>query len=170
MMVSHQEKIYMALGSNRGDRKGQLEEARERLTAAVQIKEVSPIYETEPWGYPDQNDFLNQVIEVKTDLEPLELLGYLKDIEGRMGREEGFRYGPRVIDLDILLYGSRVCSNEQLQIPHPRMTERAFVMIPLLDLAPDLVIPGTDQTVREIAGQLERSGVEVYHEAEEGEA
>jgi len=168
MMVNHQEKIYLALGSNRGDRKRQLEEARERLTAAVQIKEVSPIYETEPWGYPDQSDFLNQVIEVETELEPLELLDFLKDIEDRMGREEGFRYGPRVIDLDILLYGSRVCTHEKLQIPHPRMTERAFVMIPLLDLAPDLGIPGTDRTVRDLAGQLERSGIEVFHEPEEG--
>jgi 2-amino-4-hydroxy-6-hydroxymethyldihydropteridine diphosphokinase len=167
LMSGQQEKVYLALGSNRGDREQQLEQARNLVAEAVQIEAVSPIYITEPWGYQDQDDFLNQVIEGSTELEPLELLRFVKEIEEQMGREETFRYGPRVIDLDILLFGQRTCSGPDLEIPHPRMTERAFVMIPLRDLAPELVIPGKHRTVREIAEELDQSGLALYLEAAE---
>jgi 2-amino-4-hydroxy-6-hydroxymethyldihydropteridine diphosphokinase len=170
LMSDQQEEVYLALGSNRGDREQQLEQARSRLAEAVQIEAVSPIYITEPWGYPDQEDFLNQVVEGKTELAPHELLRFVKEIEEHMGREETFRYGPRVIDLDILLMGHRTCSGPDLEIPHPRMTERAFVMIPLLDLAPDLVIPGQDRTVREIAEALDQSGLALYRKPAEGDS
>lgn len=161
-MVQLGQEVYLALGSNLGDREKQLQEARKRLAAEVQIEQESPVYETDPWGYTDQDNFLNQVVYGLTELEPLELLMFLKNIERNMGRQDGIRYGPRVIDLDILLYSNLNAATDDLEIPHPRMTERAFVMIPLLDIAPDLIIPGVDRTVRDITGGLDRSGVNKY--------
>jgi len=122
--------IYLALGSNMGDRLANLEKARQALAPQVRIIMASAIYETTPWGYIEQEDFLNQVLEAETELLPLELLNWLKDIEKRLGRKKGFRNGPRMIDVDILFYGELILEMEQLQIPHA--TGSAGAMMTLL--------------------------------------
>jgi 2-amino-4-hydroxy-6-hydroxymethyldihydropteridine diphosphokinase len=119
----------------------------------------SPIYVTPPWGYLDQPDFLNQVIEVETVLHPIPLLHLLKDIEAKLGREATFRNGPRLIDLDILFYEQEVVEGEVLQIPHPRLQDRAFVLVPLNDLAPDFMHPVLHKSVREMLGAVDSTGV-----------
>ena len=134
--------IYLSIGSNLGDREKNLGRAREKLEPEVQIIAASPVYETAPWGYLEQPAFLNQVLEVKTSLPPHDLLSYLKQIEIQIGRQPNFHYGPRLIDLDILLYNEMAIKENDLEIPHPHITERAFVLVPLADLAPDLVVEG----------------------------
>ena len=151
--------IYLALGSNLGDRVANLENARKALAPKVTLIRESPIYVTPPWGYTDQPDFLNQVIEVETLLHPIPLLHKLKEIEADMGREATFRNGPRIIDLDILFYGQEVYKGELLQIPHPRLQERAFVLVPLNDLAPDFVHPVLNESVREMLTKVDSTGV-----------
>ena len=151
--------IYLALGSNLGDRVANLENARKALAPKVTLIRESPIYVTPPWGYTDQPDFLNQVIEVETLLHPIPLLHKLKEIEADMGREATFRNGPRIIDLDILFYGQEVYEGELLQIPHPRLQDRAFVLVPLNDLAPDFVHPVLNESVREMLTKVDSTGV-----------
>lgn len=151
--------IFIALGSNLGDRAANLQAARETLRPKVQVLRESPIYVTPPWGYLDQPEFFNQVIEVETLLHPKPLLHRLKSIEAKMGREATFRNGPRLIDLDILFYGQEVIEGEALQIPHPRLQDRAFVLIPLNDLAPDFMHPVLHQSVREMLGAVDSAGV-----------
>ena len=112
------------------------------LAPSVQLLQASPVYETPPWGFLDQPAFLNQVLQAETGLPPLDLLAFLKDLETELGRQPNFRYGPRLIDMDILLYDDLVLSLPGLEIPHPRLAERAFVLVPLADLAPDLCYPG----------------------------
>lgn len=133
--------VYLALGSNLGEREANLRAARERLATQVRILKTSAVCETEPWGFREQPAFLNQVLKGRTALEPLELLDFLKSIEAALGREANFRYGPRVIDLDILFYGRQVLDTQRLQIPHPRLHERAFVLVPLAEIAPGLIHP-----------------------------
>ena len=123
---------------------------------------ASPVYETQPWGYTDQPSFLNQVIEARTELPPVELLAFLKRLETQLGRQPSVRYGPRLIDLDILLYGDLVMESQALTIPHPRLSERAFVLVPLADLAPDIIHPITRKTIHQLAQEVDRSGVEPY--------
>ena len=154
--------VFIALGTNLGDRMANLTRALELLQPQVQVTEQSDVFETIPWGVRDQPLFLNQVIKGTSQLAPEELLVFLKAIETEMGREPSVRYGPRLIDLDILLYGDEQIQTERLQIPHPRMLERAFVMLPLAQLAPDLVIPGTDEPVIEILDNLDPSGISIY--------
>jgi 2-amino-4-hydroxy-6-hydroxymethyldihydropteridine diphosphokinase len=153
--------IYLALGSNLGDRVANLETARKSLAPRIEIVRESPIYVTPPWGYTDQPDFLNQVIEVDTLLHPIPLLHKLKKIETEMGRETTFRNGPRIIDLDILFYGQEVYEGENLQIPHPRLQDRAFVLVPLNDIAPDFVHPVLNQSVHEMLAKVDSSGVKL---------
>jgi 2-amino-4-hydroxy-6-hydroxymethyldihydropteridine diphosphokinase len=153
------ERIYIALGTNIGDREGNLKTAKDALFPEVTVVRESSIYVTPPWGYADQPDFLNQVIEVSTHLEPLPLLRFLKDIENRMGRKKLIRNGPRLIDLDILFYGDRVVVIDDLQIPHPRMEGRAFVLVPLHEIAPDLIHPMLEISVREMLTGIDTSGV-----------
>lgn len=158
-------KIYLALGTNQGNRAQNLRRALELLAPYVSLTRLSALYETAPWGVTDQPDFLNMAAEGVTALPPLELLDALKNIEQAMGRRATMRYGPRVIDLDILLYGDLVMQTERLEIPHARMAERAFVLIPLQDLAPDLLHPRLQRTVRELVAALpDRSGVRPSHE------
>jgi 2-amino-4-hydroxy-6-hydroxymethyldihydropteridine diphosphokinase len=135
------EPVYIALGTNIGDRQGNLQAAKGFLAPEVTVLGESSIYVTPPWGYADQPDFLNQVIEVSTILEPVPLLHHLQAIEKRMGRQKLIHNGPRLIDLDILFYGDRVVAEGDLQIPHPRMVGRAFVLVPLSEIAPDFVHP-----------------------------
>ena len=143
--------IYLGLGSNVGDREANLEAALARLPAAgVRVTRVSPVYETEPVDSTAQRWFFNQVTEAETDLFPLQLLARLQHIERALGRVRTVAKGPRTIDIDILLYGQAVVRRPELEIPHPRMAERRFVLAPLADLAPDLRHPVTRRTVREL--------------------
>jgi 2-amino-4-hydroxy-6-hydroxymethyldihydropteridine diphosphokinase len=143
--------VYLALGSNLGDRHGNLTAAIRGLPAAgVEVVRESPIYETEPVGYTNQRWFLNMVVEAETILFPLQLLTRTGKIERALGRVRTIPNGPRTLDIDILLYGNAVVNTGRLQIPHPRMHERRFVLAPLADLAPDLRHPGTRQTVRQM--------------------
>jgi 2-amino-4-hydroxy-6-hydroxymethyldihydropteridine diphosphokinase len=137
-------KVFLSLGSNVGDREANLRAAIERLPAL----RVSPVYETEPVDYTDQPWFLNLVVEMDTGLSPLELLAMTSRIEQELGRVRTVAKGPRTIDIDILLYGDAVVSTPELEIPHPRMAERRFVLAPLADLAPDLLHPVSHLTIR----------------------
>ena len=143
--------VYLSLGSNIGDRERNLRAALEHLdTAGIRIARVSPVYETEPVDLTGQRWFLNLVAEVETDLFPLQLLARTQKIERALGRVRTVPKGPRTIDIDILLYGNVVVNSQGLEIPHPRMAERRFVLIPLANLAPDLRHPVTRKTVREM--------------------
>jgi 2-amino-4-hydroxy-6-hydroxymethyldihydropteridine diphosphokinase len=143
--------IYLSLGSNIGDRQSNLQTAIERLAASsLRILRTSPIYETEPVDYTGQRWFLNQVAEAETELFPMQLLARIGKIERQLGRVRTLPKGPRTIDIDILLYGKLVVHSATLEIPHPRMAQRRFVLAPLADLAPELRHPVTRLTVREM--------------------
>jgi 2-amino-4-hydroxy-6-hydroxymethyldihydropteridine diphosphokinase len=140
---------YVGLGSNLGDRERLVRDA----AALIGCTRLSAIIETEPWGYESQPRFLNAVAEVETGLEPRPFLTHLLDIESRLGRERvGPRWGPRTIDLDLLLFGDRVVEEPDLVVPHPRLLERLFVLEPLAELAPGLVIPGNGTVAAALAG------------------
>ncbi|MGD0707942.1 MAG: 2-amino-4-hydroxy-6-hydroxymethyldihydropteridine diphosphokinase [Anaerolineaceae bacterium] len=155
-------RVYLGLGTNLGDRSENLRAAANALLPNVKVLRESPVYETAPWGYAQQPAFLNQVIEIETRLTPLKLLAYVKAVEVWLGRAPTFRYGPRLIDIDILLYDDLVLQTPELIIPHPHLTERAFVLVPLADLAPDLKLPNTEQTVRELLLICDRDGVRQF--------
>jgi 2-amino-4-hydroxy-6-hydroxymethyldihydropteridine diphosphokinase len=153
------EQVFLALGTNIGDREANLCKARKALAPKVTIIKESPIYITPPWGFEDQPEFLNQVLEVRTKMRPGRLLAYLKRIEKKMGRLKTFRNGPRLIDLDILFYGQRVIERSKLRIPHPRLHERAFVLVPLEDIAPDFIHPVLNMTVETMLSKINTEGV-----------
>lgn len=157
--------VYLALGSNLGDRLGNLRSSISHLPPKVNHIIQSPVYETQPWGYSDQPDFLNQCIKANTVLEPTELLAYLKDIEVSMGRQETFRFGPRLIDLDILFYDDLVIDSPSLTIPHPRIGERAFILIPLADIAADLYHPVLRKTIQQLKSGTDTSCVALFQSA-----
>ncbi|MFB3119456.1 MAG: 2-amino-4-hydroxy-6-hydroxymethyldihydropteridine diphosphokinase [Stenotrophomonas maltophilia] len=145
---------YLGLGANLGEREVQLARAAHLLaeSPAVQILRSSSIYQTAPWGHLEQPDFLNSVLEIKTTLQPVPLLELTQSIERLIGRQPGIRFGPRLIDIDILLYGEQSVRLEEpdLQIPHPRMHLRAFVLVPLAELTPALVLPNFSAKVEEL--------------------
>ena len=146
---------YLGLGSNLGDRRVNLAEAIERLAGErLRVTRVSSVWETEPRDVPDQPWFLNQVVEAETELFPRQLFQHIQRIEREMGRVRRTPKGPRLIDIDILLYGNAVVKSKELEIPHPGMTERRFVLAPLAELAPDLRHPLRKQTVRELLAQV----------------
>ncbi|MFH1848491.1 MAG: 2-amino-4-hydroxy-6-hydroxymethyldihydropteridine diphosphokinase [Candidatus Omnitrophota bacterium] len=146
------ETVYIAFGSNQGDRNKNIERAISFLgdLTSVNIKKVSSIYETDPVGGPQQGKFLNGAIEIETSLLPDELLDRLKGIESRLGRVKEEEDGPRPIDLDILLYGDVVISGGRIKIPHPRMQDREFVLKGLSEIAPEVVHPRLEKTMREL--------------------
>lgn len=158
---------YLSLGTNIEPRETHLTKALELLVQnkAISILKKSSIYETVPVGYTDQADFLNMVIEVRTNLSSLQLLEYCQNIEQQLGRKREFRFGPRTIDLDILLYNQENSTVERLTIPHPRMHERAFVLIPLVEIAPSLTLPNNNKSIMDLINQLskeELSGVKKW--------
>jgi 2-amino-4-hydroxy-6-hydroxymethyldihydropteridine diphosphokinase len=143
--------VYLALGSNVGNREENLREAERRLRhLAITVKQVSSIYETAPVDYLDQPWFLNSVLEAETDLPPHELLRRMREIESAMGSQKPFAKGPRLIDLDILLYGDETIATPDLQVPHPRMLERLFVLVPLAEIVPTYRHPSWHGTVAEL--------------------
>ena len=151
----------MGLGSNLGDRLGNLVRALEELTATRELKilDCSAAYETEPWGLTDQPKFLNCAVKAATTLTPEQLLELAKEIEQVMGRTAGVRYGPRPIDIDILLYGDLVINLQvpDLQVPHPRMAERAFVLVPLAEIAGGVLHPTGNALIADMASKVDGS-------------
>jgi 2-amino-4-hydroxy-6-hydroxymethyldihydropteridine diphosphokinase len=155
--------VYLGLGSNMGDREAMLQAALRALESPrLQIRRISPIYETEPMDVPGQHWFLNLVAEAGTDFFPLQLLHHTGKVETQLGRRRVAPKGPRTIDIDILLYGNSVVTTRSLELPHPRFRGRRFVLAPLADLAPDLRDPVTHKTVRELLGELRAQAVRKY--------
>ncbi len=146
--------VFLSLGTNLGDREANLRNAITALAPQVRGTRESPVYETAPWGFEDQPSFLNMVVEGETDLPPLELLKFLKTLETELGRTPTFRYGPRLIDLDILFYDDLILQTPELTIPHPKLHERTFVLMPLVDLAPDFVHPVLQRTIADLLSPL----------------
>lgn len=150
--------VYLGLGSNLGDRLAALTDALDLLDAApgLTLTAVSSVYETAPWGVVEQPAFLNLAAGLATTLAPVDLLAVCQGVERRVGRTPTYRWGPRVIDIDILLYGDAVVSRDKpdLQIPHPRLRERAFVLAPLGEIAADVKAPPDGATVGELLAEV----------------
>ena len=162
------QRVFIGLGSNLGNRQEYLRKAISSLAPEVAFQKASRIFETPPWGYSDQPAFLNQVIEARTDLEPQALLSKLKKIEKDLGRVERFRNGPRCIDLDILFYDDLVYESETLTIPHPRIAERGFVLVPLNEIAPDLIHPVLKQKISALLEKADQNGIVLFKRDEQG--
>lgn len=160
--------VYLGLGANIGDRIENLMNALKALPPLVQLLECSPIYETAPWGFSDQPSFLNQVVEANTELSPGDLLSHLKRIEVRLGRKPTIKYGPRLIDIDILFYDDLTIKTDVLEIPHPLIDERAFVLLPLADIAPEFKHPLLNSSIRQLVAEVDTSGVRWYASGECG--
>lgn len=143
--------VFLGLGSNVGDRAANLKVAADLITKNVgKIAKKSHLYETQPWGNTDQESFLNQVIMINTTLDPRDLLEKISKIERELGRERREKWGPRPLDIDILFYGKRVIRDKGLEIPHPELHKRAFVLVPLMEIAPELEHPILKKQVDEL--------------------
>jgi len=169
MVINHinMQTAYVGLGSNLGDRQDNLRTALSELRQmpTISILRVSSLYESAPVGVTEQPEFLNAVAALETALPATDLLDVFLNLENKIGRVRTFRWGPRVIDLDLLLYGDAQIALPSLTVPHPRLREREFVLVPLAEIAPELVLPGDQKTVKEIAdyfsgnGNIRRVGV-----------
>lgn len=154
---------YLSLGSNLGDRLENLKQAINLLAEHhnLEVVKKSPVYETKPVGFTDQPDFLNMAIEVQTTLSPHELLALCNAVEDKLGRTRTIKWGPRKIDIDILLFGGVYIDDEKLKIPHPHMMERAFVLVPLAEIAPDIMLPG-GMISSEATDKIDKNGIELF--------
>jgi 2-amino-4-hydroxy-6-hydroxymethyldihydropteridine diphosphokinase len=164
--------VYLGLGSNVGDRKANLDRAINFLSQRLHVERVSSIYDTTPEINPDQPRFLNMVILARTTLEPQGLLSLLKGIESKIGRVPSTPYSPRPMDIDILFYGHETLNSPALTIPHSRIPERAFVLVPLSEIAPEFVHPVSGKTVKQMLADLKSGvqGVFKFTQTLEGEA
>ena len=154
--------VFLALGSNMGNRPANLRAAINNLTPQMVVKNKSSVYETPPWGFTEQAPFLNQVIMVNTYLAPEALLSHLKRLETALGRVPGLKNGPRLIDIDILFYDDLMLDTAPLAIPHPRLHERAFVLVPLAEIAPDLIHPVLGKPIHELLDDVDRSDIKLF--------
>lgn len=152
--------IYLSLGSNLNDRFANLRRAVDELQQFLTITAISPVFATEPWGDTDQPRFLNVCVAAVGTATPHDLLDRIKEIEQEMGREPSHRWGPRLIDIDILFYDKLVIDDEKLTIPHPQIAKRAFVLAPLAVIIPDFRHPQTDVSVQEMLEKVDLSGIE----------
>lgn len=157
-------KAYLSLGSNMGKREDYLRQALSALEATGQIKitNFSSIYETEPVGYTDQADFLNMAIEIATSYSANDLLDECLQIEKTLGRKRILHWGPRTVDIDVILYNQNQINTENLIVPHPRMHVRAFVLVPLAEMNPTLNVPGLNQTVKQLLMQVDQTEVRLW--------
>jgi len=151
--------VYLALGSNLGNRAANLKETITSLPPQMEVKAKSKVYETPPWGHTEQEKFYNQVLKAKTYLEPEQLLKHLKRLEVALGRVASFRNGPRLIDIDILFYDDLVFESPLLTIPHPRVHERGFVLLPMMDIAPDFMHPVKQRSIRDLIAGCDLRGI-----------
>jgi 2-amino-4-hydroxy-6-hydroxymethyldihydropteridine diphosphokinase len=159
--------VYLALGANVGDSRTNIAQAITLLNAILRDIKRAPIYVSKAVGYTNQVDFLNTAVSGETELNPQELLAKLKAIEQELGRVERFRWGPREIDIDIILYGNVVLESEQFTLPHPHFRERDFVLRPLADLNPQLVDPVSGQTVTQLLSKISQSEASIQQEVDQ---
>ena len=145
---------YLGLGSNLGNKESNILKALSLMEEQIDIVTVSSLYKTEPWGFKEQPIFLNAACEARTTLCPLDLLGYIKSLEIQLGRTQSFANGPRILDIDILFYGNDVLDTPKLTIPHPRLSERKFVLAPLAEIAPTLLHPTLEKTISDLLFDL----------------
>jgi len=167
--VNPKNMVYLSTGTNLGDREQNLNNALAALSEGIAVSAVSSIYETEPWGYADQPAFLNQVVGGATPLSPQQLKSFIKQIESGLGRTPTFQYGPRLIDIDILSHGNLVLDEPDLVIPHPRIAERAFVLVPLAEIAPAWLHPVLGVTVKGLLEKVDCTGVKLYPSDKDGD-
>ncbi len=158
--MSKSSRVFLSIGTNLGQRRENLQQAVDALGGVLAVESISPIYETAPWGMTDQPDFLNACLAGQTELQPHELLNSCKEIEGQLGRQPGSHWGPRLIDIDLILYGEQIINDANLQLPHPQMALRAFVLAPLADIAPDFVHPQNGQSISEMLLDVDLTTVE----------
>jgi 2-amino-4-hydroxy-6-hydroxymethyldihydropteridine diphosphokinase len=155
--------VYLGLGTNLGDRAANLKRAIVGLDEGIAVTAVSPIYETDAWGVEDQPDFLNMCVSGETNLSPNELLQFVKRLEIRLGRTPSERWGPRLIDIDILFYDLLNVNEPDLTLPHKGLADRATVLVPLADIAPDLQHPILKKRIVDLLKIVGRSGVRPFH-------